>query len=48
MGQFEYYRSKGIWLEFTVPKNGLGEQMNQTVMERVWSMLAHAKLPKKF
>ena len=52
-GQFEeYYRSKGIQLEFTVLKtpelNGLAERMNQTLMERVWSMLAHAKLPKTF
>ena len=52
-GQFEEYcRSKGIRLEFTVPKtselNGLTERMNQTIMERVRSMLAHAKLPKTF
>ena len=52
-GQFEeYYRSKGIRLEFTVPKtselNGLAERMNRTIMERVRSMLAHAKLPKTF
>ena len=50
-GQFEEYcRSKGILLEFTVPKtpelNGLAKRMN--VMERVRSMLAHAKLPKTF
>ena len=46
----EYCHSKGIRLEFTVPKtpelNGLAERMNQTIMERVRSMLAHAKLPK--
>ena len=52
-GQFEeYYRSKGIRLEYTVAKmpepNGLAERMNQTIMERVWSMLAHAKLSKMF
>ena len=52
-GQFEEYcRSKGIRIEFTVPKtpelNGLAERMNRTIMERVWSMLAHAKLPKTF
>ena len=45
-------RSKGIRLEFTVPKtpelNGLAERMNRTIMERVRSMLAHAKLPKTF
>ena len=52
-GQFEEYcRSKGIRLKFTVPKtpelNGLDERMNQTIMERVRSMLAQAKLPKTF
>ena len=52
-GQFdEYYRSKGIRLEYTVPKmpkwNGLAERMNQTIMERVRSMLAYAKLSKMF
>ena len=52
-GQFEEYcRSKGIRLEFTVPKmpelNGLAERMNRTIMERVRTMLAHAKLPKTF
>ena len=26
--------------------NGLAERMNQTIMERVRSMLSHAKLPK--
>ena len=50
-GQFEEYcRSKGIRLEFTVSKmlelNGLAERMNRTIMERVRSMLTHAKLPK--
>ena len=52
-GQFEEYcRSKGIRLEFTVPKtpelNGLAKRMNRTIMERVRSMLAHANLPKTF
>ena len=52
-GQFkEYCRSEGIQLEYTVPKmpelNGLAERMNRTIMERVRSMLAHAKLPKMF
>ena len=52
-GQFEEHcLLKGIRLEFTVPKtpelNGLAERMNQTIMERVRSMLAHAKLPKTF
>ena len=48
----EYCRSKGIRLEYTVLKtpdlNGLPERMNRTIMERVRSMLAHAKLSKKF
>ena len=52
-GQFkEYYRSKGIQLKYTVPKmselNKLAEKMNGTIMERVWSKLAHAKLSKMF
>ena len=50
-GQFEEYcRLMGIRLEYTVPKtpelNGLAQRMNQTIMERVWSMLAYAKLSK--
>ena len=50
-GQFQvYYRSQGIRLEYTVPKtpelNGIAERMNQTIMERVRSMLAYPKLPK--
>ena len=52
-GQFEEYcRSMGIWLEYTVPKmpalNGLVERMSRTIMERIQSMLAHAKLSKTF
>ena len=52
-GQFEEYcQSKGIWLEYIVPKmpelNGLAERMNRTIMMRVRSMLAHAKLSKTF
>ena len=52
-GQFEEYcRSKGIRLEYTVPKmpqlNRLAKRMNRTIMERVRSMLAHAKLSKTF
>ena len=42
----------GIQLKYTVPKmpelNGLAERMNRTIMERVRSMLAHAKLSKMF
>ena len=52
-GQFkEYCRLKGIRLEYTMPTtpefNGLAERMNRTIMDRVWSMLAHAKLSKTF
>ena len=52
-GQFEEYCwSKGIWLEYIVQKtlelNGVAERMNRTIMERVWSMLAHANLSKMF
>ena len=46
----EYCQSQGIRLKYIVLKtpelNGLAERMNQTIMERVWSMLAHAKLSK--
>ena len=42
----------GIRLKYTIPKtpelNGLAERINRTVMERVRSMLAHAKLSKTF
>mgnify|MGYP000417973794 FL=1 len=48
----EYCRAQGIRLEYTVPKtpelNGIAERMNQTIMERVRCMLAHAKLPKNY
>ena len=47
-----YCKTQGIKLEYTVPKtpelNGLAERMNRTIMERVRSMLAHAKLPKSY
>ena len=47
-GKFEeYFRLKGVRLEYTIPKmpelSGLAERMNRTIMERVWSMLAHGK-----
>ena len=32
----------------TLELNRLPERMKQTITERVWSMLAHAKLPKTF
>ena len=39
-------------IEYTVPKtpelNGLAERMNRTIMERVRSMISHAKLPKSY
>ena len=42
----------GFRLEYTVPKmpelNGLAERINRTIMDRVWSMSAHAKLSKIF
>ena len=48
----DYYRSKGIRLEYTISNmqelNGLAERVNRTIMERVWSMLAHANLMKMF
>ena len=48
----EHFKTKGIRLEYNVLKmqelNGLAERMYQTVMDRVWSMLAHAKFPKTF
>ena len=52
-GKFEeYYKCQGIRIEYTVPKtpdlNGLAERMNRTIMERVRSMLSHAKLPKSY
>jgi transposase InsO family protein len=52
-GQFEMYcKIQGIKLQYTVPKtpelNGLAERMNRTIMERVRSMLSHAKLPKSY
>ena len=52
-GQFEEYcKTQGIRLEYTVPKtpelNGLAMRMNRTIMERVRSMLSHAKLRKPY
>ena len=48
----EYCRYQGIRLEYTLLKmselNGMAERMNQIMMERVWCMLAHAKLPKTY
>ena len=48
----EYYKAQGIRIEYTVPKtpelNGLAERMNRTIMERVRSMISHAKLPKSY
>ena len=52
-GKFEeYYRLNEIRLEYIVPRtpelNGLAERMNQTIMERVRSMLEHVTLSKTF
>ena len=52
-GQFEeYYKTQGIKLEYILSEtpelNGIAEKMNQTIMERVRSMLSHAKLPKSY
>ena len=48
----DYLRSKGVRHELTVPKtpqqNGVAERMNRTLVEMVRSMIADAKLPKKF
>ena len=47
-GHFEQYcESQGIKLKYTMPKttqmNGLAERMNRTIVERLRSMLSHAK-----
>ena len=52
-GHFEEYcQSKGIRIKYIVSKmlekNELAERMSQTVMEKVQSMLEHAKLSKTF
>ena len=51
--QFEMYcKTQDIELDYTVPKtpelNGLAKRMNRTIMERIRSMLSHAKLPKSY
>ena len=53
MGDFRHYCiSKGIRHERSVPKtpqhNGVAERMNRTIVEKVRTMLSHAKLPKSF
>ncbi|CAL8169106.1 unnamed protein product [Prunus armeniaca] len=53
MGVFRNYcRSNGIRHERFVPKtpqdNGIAERMNRTIIERIRTMLSHAKLPKSF
>ena len=52
-GQFkEYCKTQGVKLDYMVantPKlNGLANRMNWTIMERMRSMLSHAKLPKTY
>ena len=48
----EYLRKEGIRHELTVPKNpeqnGVAERMNWTIVETARSMLAEAKLPRRF
>ena len=43
-------RSEGIQLQLTAPyspsQNGVAEQMNRTLVELAWAMLADSKLPK--
>ena len=53
MGAFRHYcKSNGIRHERSVPKtpqhNGVAERMNRTIVERIRTMLSHAKLPKSF
>ncbi|KAI5313383.1 hypothetical protein L3X38_042557 [Prunus dulcis] len=53
MGAFRNYcRGNGIRHERSVPKtlqhNGIAEGMNRTIVERIRTMLSHAKLPKSF
>ena len=47
-----YLRKKGIKHKLTVPKNpeqkGVAERMNRTIVETARSMLAEAKLPRRF
>ena len=48
----DFYDLKGIKRELTTPynppQNGVAERMNQTVQERVRSMLSNADLPNGF
>jgi len=48
----EFFRSKGIFHEFTVPnspqQNGVAERMNRTLTESARSMLSYAGLPKGY
>ena len=47
-----FCKTQGIKLKYTAPKtlelNGLAKRMNRTIMERVRSMLSHAKLSKSY
>ncbi|WVY89808.1 hypothetical protein V8G54_035322 [Vigna mungo] len=52
-GRFEHYcKAHGIRHEKVPPKkpqmNGVAERFNRTIVEKVRSMLSHAKLPKSF
>ena len=48
----DYLRSEGVHHQLTVPKtpqqNGVAERINRTLVKTVRSMLADAKLPKRF
>ena len=48
----EFLKAEGVKHERTIPKNpeqnGVAERLNQTLVETTRSMLANAKLPKKF
>ena len=53
MGSLDCYcKQQGIRHEVTVSStpqhNAVAERMNRTIMERIRSMLSHAKLPKRF
>ena len=53
MGSFDVYcKQQGIHHEVIVSgapqHNAVAERMNRTIMEKIQSMLSHAKLPKRF
>ena len=48
----QYLKDKGIWHEMTTPDtpqhNGVAEQMNWTLLDKVWAMLSDAALPETY